>query len=931
MTANQVLNWLKEHVDPQSDLCLDSRQVSSGDVFFACPGYEGDGRDYIAQAVAKGASAVVTEPLSGIGVAASISVPVLEVESLRQLLGQVAHEWYGRVSMMMSVIAITGTNGKTSTVHWIAQALNDAGIPCGTIGTLGVALPDGTLLEGRLTTPDVLSVHQALATIYRSGARSVALEASSIGLDQGRLDGVEITIAGFTNLSHDHLDYHGSLDKYETAKLTLFNRQSVRQVVTNFDDVVGRKVPAAAHRGIQVLGYSTGVYEGAAVRAGEIHAGSHGLVFNLELPDGAAQIVTRLVGQHTVSNLLLVAGVLHFLGWSVVKVGRALGQLTSVPGRMDVVESIGGSVEPVRQPMVVVDYAHTPDALERALEALRGLAEARGGRLHCVFGCGGNRDRGKREMMGEIAGRLADRVVLTSDNPRGESPQAILEDIVVGLSGLDYQIVVDRSEAILQTVWSAAAEDVVLLAGKGHETYQEIHGERLPFDDREWARAALLLVTEPTLSTDTRTLASDQVFIALKGDRFDGHHYLDTALEANAIAAIVESRVKSCALTQIALGDTRQALQTLGRVWRKRFDIPLVAVTGSNGKTTTKEMIASIFRAWQGDKMLSTEGNFNNDLGVPLTLLRLRHQHRIAVLELGMNHPGEIRLLAGMASPTVGLVNNAQREHQEFMHTVEAVARENGSVLQMLSPEGVAVFPGDDEYTELWKKLSDARRCVLFGSAEGMDVGAEYIQAKPSQTVFELKTPVGESLVCLNAAGLHNLRNALAATACAVAAGVPFDAIVGGLERFNPVAGRMQFYPQQDGYQLIDDTYNANPDSVRAAIEVLAELAGRKVLVLGAMAEVGEQGPQMHAEVGRYAREQGIDVLLTLGAAAKDCAVAFGDGAHSFADIDALLSALSNLTPAHVLVKGSRSSKMERVVHAMKQKQSLNGGAHHVA
>jgi|TARA_A100001391_G_scaffold205245_1_gene204501 murE/murF fusion protein len=930
MSASQILGWLRERVGPQADLCLDSRQVSPGDVFFACPGYAGDGRDYIAQAIAQGAAAVVTELMPDAAQAASLSVPVLEVDSLQQQLGQIAHEWYGRVSAKMSVIAITGTNGKTSTVHWIAQALNDAGVPCGTIGTLGVVMPDGTVFEGHLTTPDVLSVHRFLAQIYLAGAQAVALEASSIGLDQGRLDGVEITIAGFTNLSRDHLDYHGTLESYEASKRALFERSSVRQVVTNLDDAVGLKV-FAVDRAVQMLGYSTRSCEGVSVRAGEIHAGPHGLVFNLALPDGVVQIVTRLVGQHTVSNLLLVAGVLHFLGWAVVKVGRVLGQLTSVPGRMDVVEPVVAGGELVRQPMVVVDYAHTPDALERALEALQGMAQARGGCLHCVFGCGGDRDRGKRAMMGEIAGRLADKVVLTSDNPRSEYPQAILEEVAAGLSGQDYQIVVDRSEAILQTVWSAASQDVVLLAGKGHETYQDINGQKLPFDDREWARAALLFLTEPTLSTDTRTLAAGQVFIALTGERFDGHRYLSQALSAQASMALVESRTEPSDLAQIVLGDTRKALQTLGRAWRKRFDIPLIAVTGSNGKTTTKEMIASILRAWQGGNMLSTEGNLNNDLGVPLTLLRLRHHHRVAVLELGMNHPGEIGLLAAMALPTVALVNNAQREHQEFMHTVEAVARENGSVLQALPSNGVMVFPGDDDYTGLWQKLGDGRRCVLFGLTEDVDVGAEHIQAKPSQTIFELKTPIGTSVACLNAAGLHNLRNALAAAACSVAANVPFEAIVRGLEQFNPVAGRMQFYSLYDGFQLVDDTYNANPDSVRAAIDVLAELSGRKVLVLGAMAEVGDQGPQMHQEVGRYAREKNVDVLLTLGAAARDCAVAFGERAQSFDDIDALYSVLRGLMPAHVLVKGSRSSRMERVVHAMEQKQSLNGGAHHVA
>ncbi|MAK56558.1 MAG: UDP-N-acetylmuramoyl-L-alanyl-D-glutamate--2,6-diaminopimelate ligase [Pusillimonas sp.] len=929
MKANQVLTWLKAHVSAQAHLRMDSRQVCLGDAFFACKGYAGDGRDYIGQAIAQGASVIVTEPLPKNVCATSLSVPVLEVESLKSMLGQIAHEWYGQVSAQMSVIAITGTNGKTSTVHWVAQALNEAGVPCGTIGTLGVVLPNGTHLEGSLTTPDVLSMHKALADIALAGGQVVALEASSIGLDQGRLDGVDIKIAGFTNFSHDHLDYHGSLEQYEAAKLALFNRSSARHVITNFDDTVGRKI-ATIGKHAQVFGYSASLYEGAAIRAREIHAGPHGLVFKLELPDGQAQIVTRLVGQHTVSNLLLVAGCLHCLGWSVVKVGRALGRLLSVPGRMEVVGPVTATTDSAQLPMVVVDYAHTPDALERALEALRDLAGARGGRVHCVFGCGGNRDRGKRAMMGEIAQRLADEVVLTSDNPRNESPTAILDDIAQGLTG-PYKAFNERAEAILQTVWSASAEDVVLLAGKGHETYQEINDKRLPFDDREWARAALLLLGLPVVSTDTRTLKKGQVFIALKGERFDGHQYLEKALGAQALAAIVESRCEPFMLPQVVLGDTRLALQTLGRVWRKRFDIPLIAVTGSNGKTTTKEMIASILRCWQSNNMLSTEGNLNNELGVPLTLLRLRQHHCVAVLELGMNHPGEISELAKMAAPTVGLVNNAQREHQEFMHTVEAVARENGAVLQALPVDGVAVFPGDDAYTGLWQTLSAERRRVVFGLTEGMDVCAEQIQAESSYTAFLLKTSVGESMVRLNAAGLHNLRNALAAAACGLAAGVPLAAIVNGLEHFNPVAGRMQFYERPHGFQLIDDTYNANPDSVRAAIDVLAGLSGRTVLVLGAMAEVGEQGPQMHAEVGQYAKDRQIDFLLTLGDAAQDAARAFGKDAQSFNDLDTLLMSLRHLMPAHVLVKGSRSSRMERVVHAMEQQQSLNGGTHHVA
>ncbi|MGA0585203.1 MAG: Mur ligase family protein, partial [Castellaniella sp.] len=318
---------------------------------------------------------------------------------------------------------------------------------------------------------------------------------------------------------------------------------------------------------------------------------------------------------------------------------------------------------------------------ERALEALRPLARDRGGRLRCVFGCGGDRDAGKRPLMGAVAARLADFVVVTTDNPRTEQPESIVEQIVAGMPGRP-EIRLDRADAILEGIWGAGERDVVLLAGKGHETYQEVQHVRSVFDDREWARFALTWQQGAELSTDTRALSAGALFLALEGERFDGHDYLGAAAGAGARAAIVARRIPGAGLPQIVLGDTRLALRRAATAWRRRFRMPVIAVTGSNGKTTTKEMIAAILAAWCGEAgRLATRGNLNNEIGLPLTVLRLRPAHRAAVLELGMNHPGEISVLAAIAQPTVALVNNAQREHQEFMSTVEAVARENGAVL----------------------------------------------------------------------------------------------------------------------------------------------------------------------------------------------------------------------------------------------------------
>jgi UDP-N-acetylmuramoyl-tripeptide--D-alanyl-D-alanine ligase len=437
--------------------------------------------------------------------------------------------------------------------------------------------------------------------------------------------------------------------------------------------------------------------------------------------------------------------------------------------------------------------------------------------------------------------------------------------------------------------------------------------------------------------SDTRTLQPGDLFVALKGERFDANDFLADAKARGAVAAIAHRGKLPAGLPGIEVDDTKLSLGSLGAGWRAQFDLPLIAVTGSNGKTTVTQMIASILRAWQPDAMLSTQGNLNNDIGLPLQLLRLRAEHRVAVLELGMNHPGEIGYLAGLARPTVALVNNAQREHQEFMATVEAVARENGSVFAALGPTGVAVFPALEQFTPLWRELAGARPRMTFGEPGGAFVPAADIVLAGTEWQeglwqVSVKTPAGPVAYRLHIAGRHTVRNSLAAVACALAAGVPLASIAQGLEAFEPVKGRSRALAVQLGGRtitIVDDTYNANPDSVRAAIEVLAELPGPRLLVLGDMGEVGDQGPQFHAEVGEHARQRAIERFFTIG----DQSTAMRG--HHFTSIDALNAAVLAELPhvASVLVKGSRFMKMERVVeaitaHSQKQEQDPKESGH---
>ncbi len=464
----------------------------------------------------------------------------------------------------------------------------------------------------------------------------------------------------------------------------------------------------------------------------------------------------------------------------------------------------------------------------------------------------------------------------------------------------------------------------------------------------DWMDGARLVGDPATaitrVHTDSRSLQAGDLFVALKGERFDANEFLAQAQAAGAAAALCHApfaaQLQALGMPGIVVEDSKRALGQLATGWRAQFKLPLIAVTGSNGKTTVTQMVAAILRSFKPEHTLATQGNLNNDIGVPMTLLRLRAQHQLAVVELGMNHPGEIAGLAAMARPTVALVNNAQREHLEFMATVEAVARENGCVIQALPGNGTAVFPSDDAYSAVWHELAGARATLTF-ALDNHDGRTDVYCTQAAQWSegawgVSAHTCAGALNFRLRVAGAHNVKNALAATACALAAGVPLAAIAQGLGQFEPVKGRSRALALNvAGHPctLVDDSYNANPDSVRAAVEVLAALPAPRLLVLGDMGEVGQQGPQFHAEVGALARERGIEQVLTLGELTRATTEAYAGGRH-FDDIqDINRAALAELPRMRsVLVKGSRFMQMERVVQALtSHAQQTNSEEPHAA
>lgn len=504
--VQSILQHLAQQGVRVTGLSTDTRSLRNGEVFLAWPGNRDDGRRHIGSAIASGAAAVLWEP-EDYAWTAEPSVPNLPVPDLRNMAGYLAHEVYGRPSEKLWTIGVTGTNGKTSCTQWLARACAECGATTAVVGTLGIGFP-GDLESARYgstpnTTPDPVVLHRALAGLHAAGAQGVAMEVSSIGLDQGRVNGIAFGAALFTNLSRDHLDYHGDMENYARAKQRLFESPTLKHAVVNLDDVQGVQIGRMlSGSGINRAGYSC--FEGVALRAGlerwvEASDGEFspkGMVFTVRSSWGEAQVTSPMLGRFNLSNLLGVLATMLVSGVPFDRAIAAVGHLQPVVGRM---QRVGGG----DRPLAVVDYAHTPDALEQTLNALKDVARSgtvaghdaeSGGRLICLFGCGGDRDRGKRPLMGAVAARHADRIILTSDNPRSEDPLAIIADIEPGI-GPDatrhVTVEPDRAAAVRLAILAAKAGDVVLLAGKGHEDYQDIDGTRRPYSDALEAESAL--------------------------------------------------------------------------------------------------------------------------------------------------------------------------------------------------------------------------------------------------------------------------------------------------------------------------------------------------------------------------------------------------------------------------------------------------------
>jgi len=947
----------------------DSRQVEPGALFVACAGARVQGADFVAQAIERGASAVVAQaPL------AACAVPVIIVPDARAVVGPLASASFGHPSRAIKVIGITGTNGKTTTSVLLGTLLDAGGHRAAAIGTLGIWTPQGTR-AGHMTTQEAAELQRLLAELRDQGFTHVAIEVSSHALDQHRVAGVEFAVKLWTNLSRDHLDYHGTEAAYAGAKARLFRELPVvgAPAFVNGDDPFA----AAMAREGMAEAWSFRGDPTAQHQAHDLHADAGGLSLRLASP-GHADLALHapLVGRHNAENLVASVLACRALGMTDDDLQRAAAGLQAPRGRLEPVPNSLGA-------LCVVDYAHTPDALVKVLPALRALV-APGRRLVCLFGCGGDRDRGKRPLMGEVAAHLADVIIATSDNPRSEQPQAILAAIEEGLvtggalplrslvpSALadlagrpGYVIEVDRGVAIRRAVGVLGRGDVLLIAGKGHETTQTVGAEVRPFDDvaeasrwfaqhrqssGPWLRPETFAFDgeiavracggklrvpgkrwSTVLCTDSRQLAEGSLFVALPGERFDGADFLDEAI-AKGAAGVVCARGRGAAFADAAraqgafLLEVDDPLVALGRLaldHRTRYQPLCVGVTGSNGKTTTKELTALALSGL--GPVLATQGNFNNRIGVPLTIARLRPQHRAAVVEMGMSEPGEIATLCAIAVPQLGIVTSIAEAHLEGMGTLAAIAEEKMALPRALPASGVAALPTTEPLLRA-RAAGLACRIIWFGQ-EGGDVHcAGPLRVEGLAQHFTADVAGTRVEVTLPGIGVHLAHNALGALAIALAAGADLGRAAASLAQYQPVGQRM--LPSQVGdWLVLEDCYNANPRSTEMALDTLASLSGPRVAVLGSMLELGPESRTLHARVGHHAARAGVDLLVAVGPMADAYAQGARDGGLAADAVAAVAEPAdaANLVADRlrgggvVLVKGSRGARMERAVAALR-------------
>lgn len=923
-------------------LTANSQDVQPGFVFAALAGSARDGAEFIADARARGAAAIFTSEHSTFP---DPGLPVIRVADPRDLLARAAARFYA--AQPETMVAVTGTAGKTSVASFTRQIWERSGRQAAMIGTTGVESPTRQDY-GQLTTPDPVVLHRLLSELSSEGVTHCAIEASSHGLHQHRLDGVRLAAGAFTNLGRDHLDYHAGIDDYFAAKMRLFDSLLPRgaPAVIFADDVWSDQVVAvAANAGLNVL---TVGRRGTFLTLKRVEHQRHRQCAEIHHEGAIYQVNIPLAGDFQLSNALVAAGLAIATGVPAGEAIGALEHLRGASGRLELVASTGKGVP------AYVDYAHKPDALEQVLQSVRPFTT---NRIVLVFGCGGDRDSGKRPIMGEIATRLADVVIVTDDNPRSEDPAAIRAEILAAAPGT--MEIGDRAEAIHAAMDMLEEGDTLVVAGKGHEQGQ-IFGDRvLPFSDHEeikkaiagqqekswlWSSADMVeamngrpvgLMPEGIegISIDSRAVQPGDVFFAIKGDRVDGHAFASTAV-ANGATVLVVSESKLPAMghlhaAMIVVDDVLEAMTRLGIAARARTKSRIIAVTGSVGKTTTKEMLRHVLSG-QG-RVHASVASFNNHWGVPLSLARMPQDADYGIFEIGMNHADEIRPLVKMVRPHIAIITAIADAHLGHFKNLGEIAAAKAEIFEGVVSGGHVLLNRDSEKYAQLKKA--AKACTIahihdFGEHQQADIRLLENEALPGGSRIKATVLGDDCELVIGAPGRHMVQNALAVAGAAKLAGADLTKMANAFAELTPSEGRGSRHILETAngtFTLIDESYNANPASMQVGIELLRDTptqgAGRRIAILGDMLELGSFAKKLHQDLNKPLTEAKIDMVLMAGPEMEALEAVLDDSVlhDHFASTEALLTMLLDTVRAGdvVMIKSSKGMGFSRFVPAL--------------
>ncbi|MCB5258711.1 MAG: UDP-N-acetylmuramoyl-L-alanyl-D-glutamate--2,6-diaminopimelate ligase [Candidatus Cloacimonetes bacterium] len=947
MILKEILNLFREHhillnyhsteedLELKGKICTDSREVKAGDIFICITGFNTDGHNFIDDVRKKNVALIVSErPLDD-------NLTYIQVTESRKAAALLAKLYYHNPSAQFRLIGITGTNGKTTTSILLYRALMELGYSCGWIGTLGYQI-NNQHYSSNHTTPDIIELNQIFARMVEKGVKYVSMEVSSHALALDRVYGIEFDYCLFTNLSREHLDFHQTMEEYGNAKKKLFERTTQHKAVglINIDDNFGRKLFEEL-KSVNAYVYSIGNMDADFIIRTEHSHLPHrvtGNRFSLQTPDGMINIRTSLTGIFNMNNLAMCAASLNLMGFEARQIEQCLNIAQPVKGRFEPIPNERGI-------QVFVDYAHTPDAMENVLKACQDLEHKR---ILCLFGAGGNRDKGKRSLMLQTALHYANAVIITDDNPRFEDPDAIIRDIVSGTElWLPWWIIRNRKEAIHSILRLAQPGDIVLLCGKGHENYQEIEGVRYPFEDAVIASEFLhsedtfqieseelilpvdklmleLLAKTPFpvdnkykppktyhyLSTDSRTIVPNSIFFAITGLHFNGNDFLPQVLTDETILGIGTIANQGWD-NYIQVTDPLSLLSALCRKYLQMFEVYKIALTGSTGKSSTKEILAQIFNSYA--PTLKTQANENNMIGLCKTIPQIRPNHRYAVFELGTNAFGEIAALANVCNPNAAIIINVGPSHLEKLIDEEGVFREKTALFNR--PLDIMLFDGDDPRFIIY---ADKGKSV--GYSDTADFHITDLECNNETCKFKIN---GEPFSIPYSAPFL-VKNASFAIAMGILKNIPLHLIKEAISKPVKLNLRLQI-EKTDNYIIIADCYNANPISMQSAIEFWHKLEPERehIAILGDMLELGIQAPMYHNMIGTILAEKGVDRLITVGNLSQYYHLSDSSlKSDHFNSVDELIQSgiLKTLTPgAVILIKGSHSIQLEKVIPILRK------------